>query len=98
MKNMFFNLRDGVTLLSVFASGSVIPFGDVLGPTPTTDGISDLGESSYKPHTLNWLSNKCEFYIPEQSLSARTDDQDQIRALQFRHRHKGCFVDSFLIK
>lgn len=54
MKNNFLNLRDGVTLLSVFASGSLIPFGDVLGPTPTTDGISDLGESSYKPHTINF--------------------------------------------
>lgn len=42
------NLRDGATLLSVFASGSLIPLEDVLGPTPTTDGISDLGESSYK--------------------------------------------------
>lgn len=41
-----FYLRAGVTLLSVFASGSLIPLEDVLGPTPTTDGISDLGESS----------------------------------------------------
>lgn len=37
----------GVTLLSAFTSGSLIPFADVFGPTPTTDGISDLGESSY---------------------------------------------------
>lgn len=39
-------LDEELTLLSVFASGSVMPFGELLDPTPTTEGISDLGESS----------------------------------------------------
>jgi hypothetical protein len=46
IQRKFSNLRDGVILLSALASGSLIPFGEVFGPTPTTDGISDFGESS----------------------------------------------------
>jgi hypothetical protein len=42
------NSLGGATLLSPFDSGSVMPFDELFGPTPTTEGISDFGESSYK--------------------------------------------------
>lgn len=50
---MLNNILDVVILLSALTSGSVMPFADPLGPTPTTEGISDLGESSYKMSILN---------------------------------------------
>lgn len=45
-------------LLSGFDSGSVMPFAAGFGETPTTDGISCLGESSYNKQNENRIKIK----------------------------------------
>lgn len=48
----------GVMLLSGFDSGSLMPFAAGFGETPTTDGISCLGESSYNKQNENRNNNQ----------------------------------------
>jgi hypothetical protein len=78
-----------VTLLSALDSGSVMPLAELLGPTPTTDGISDFGESSWK--LFVWVKTSSGFffryYIPVRSPNVVTDGRDRTQEHQ-SHLHR----------